>query len=101
MMDELRLGDLARDPFVQTGVLAIILGLALQSTLADVFSGIALNLSKAYEVGDWIVLSDGTQGRVIETNWRSTHLLNGSNDLVVLPNSSLAKAQLTNLSSPN
>src|SRR5471030_3285980 len=33
--------------------------------------------------------------------WRSTHLLNGSNDLVVLPNSSLAKAQLTNLSSPN
>lgn len=84
-----------------SGVFAIILGLALQSTLADVFSGIAMNLSKAYEVGDWIVLSDGTQGRVIETNWRSTHLLNGSNDLVVLPNSSLAKAQLTNLSSPN
>ncbi len=84
-----------------SGVFAIILGLALQSTLADVFSGIALNLSKPYEVGDWIVLSDGFEGRVVETNWRSTHLLNGSNDLVVLPNSSLAKAQLTNLSSPN
>ena len=84
-----------------SGVFAIILGLALQSTLADVFSGIALNLSKAYEVGDWIVLSDGLEGRVVETNWRSTHLLNASNDLVVLPNSGLAKAQLTNLSSPN
>jgi small-conductance mechanosensitive channel/CRP-like cAMP-binding protein len=84
-----------------SGVFAIILGLALQSTLADVFSGIALNLSKAYDVGDWIVLSDGTEGRIIETNWRSTHLLNASNDLVVLPNSGLAKAQLTNLSSPN
>ncbi|MBV8193203.1 MAG: mechanosensitive ion channel family protein [Alphaproteobacteria bacterium] len=83
-----------------SGVLAIILGLALQSTLADVFSGIALNLSRSYEVGDWIVLSDGTAGRVVETNWRATHLLNGSNDLVVLPNSALAKAQLTNLSSP-
>jgi hypothetical protein len=82
-------------------VFAIILGLALQSTLADVFSGIALNFSKPYEVGDWIVLSDGTEGRVVETNWRATHLLNGSNDLVVLPNSGLAKAQLTNLSSPN
>ncbi len=84
-----------------SGVFAIILGLALQSTLADVFSGIALNFSRPYEVGDWIVLSDGTEGRVVETNWRATHLLNASNDLVVLPNSNLAKAQFTNLSSPN
>lgn len=84
-----------------SGVFAIILGLALQSTLADVFSGIALNLSKAYEIGDWIVLSDGFEGRVVETNWRATHLLNASNDLVVLPNSGLAKMQLTNFSSPN
>ena len=60
---------------------------------ADVFSGIALNLSKPYEVGDWIVLGDGIEGRVVETNWRATHLLNASNDLVVLPNSGLAKAQ--------
>ena len=84
-----------------SGVFAIILGLALQNTLADVFSGIALNLSRAYKVGDWIVLSDGNQGRVVETNWRGTSLLNGANDLVVVPNSSLAKAQVTNLSSPN
>jgi small-conductance mechanosensitive channel len=84
-----------------SGVLAIILGLALQSTLSDVFSGIALNLSKSYDLGDWIVLSDGIEGRVVEINWRATHLLNGSNDLVVIPNSSLAKAQITNLSNPN
>ena len=84
-----------------SGVFAIILGLALQSTLADVFSGLALSLSRVYEVGDWIVLGDGIEGRVVETSWRATHLLNGSNDLVVLPNSNLAKAQLTNLSSPN
>jgi len=84
-----------------SGVFAVVLGLALQSTLADVFSGIALNFSKPYEVGDWIVLSDGTEGRVVETNWRATHLLNASNDLVMLPNSVLGKTQLTNLSSPN
>ncbi len=84
-----------------SGVFAIILGLALQSTLSDVFSGIALNLSRPYSVGDWIVLDGEIEGRVVETNWRATHLLNGSNDLVVLPNSGLAKARLTNLSSPN
>jgi len=88
-------------PLIATsGVFAIVLGLALQSTLNDVFSGIALNLGRHYSVGDWIVLDDGVQGRVVETNWRSTHLLNGTNDLVIVPNSALAKARLTNLTSP-
>ena len=83
-----------------SGVFAIILGLALQSTLADVFSGIALNLSKPYGIGDWLALGSGIEGKVVETNWRATHLLNGANDLVIVPNSDLAKARLTNLSSP-
>ena len=84
-----------------SGVFAIILGLALQSTLNDLFSGIALNLGRPYSVGDWIVLDDGLQGRVIETNWRATYLQNGTNDRIVIPNSALAKARLTNLSSPD
>ncbi|WP_246663669.1 mechanosensitive ion channel domain-containing protein [Phyllobacterium endophyticum] len=84
-----------------SGVLAVILGLALQSTLNDVFSGIALNLGRPYAVGDVIVLKDGTEGKVVETNWRATHLLNGTNDLVVVPNSDLAKARLVNMSSPS
>lgn len=84
-----------------SGVFAIILGLALQSTLSDVFSGIALNIGRSYAVGDWIVLSDGIEGRVLETNWRATQLLSGTNNLIVLPNSSMAKATLTNMSRPD
>lgn len=84
-----------------SGVVAIILGLALQSTLADVFSGIALNISRPYAVGDWIILSEGLEGRVIETNWRATHLVNASNELIILPNSKLARATLTNSSGPD
>ncbi|MDE1993558.1 MAG: mechanosensitive ion channel family protein [Rhizobiaceae bacterium] len=84
-----------------SGVFAIILGLALQSTLSDVFSGIALNLGRPYSVGDWVVLDNDIQGRVVETNWRATHLLSGTNDLVVIPNSALAKTRITNLSSPD
>ncbi|MET3580353.1 small-conductance mechanosensitive channel/CRP-like cAMP-binding protein [Mesorhizobium robiniae] len=83
-----------------SGVFAIILGLALQNTLGDVFSGIALNLGRPYVLGDWIVLSDGTEGRVVETNWRSTHLLTLAHNVVALPNSFLAKLGLTNVSSP-
>jgi small-conductance mechanosensitive channel len=54
-----------------SGVFAIVLGLALQSTLNDVFSGVALNLGRPYALGDWVVLDDGAQGGVVEMNWRA------------------------------
>ncbi|KQW22678.1 hypothetical protein ASC80_04820 [Afipia sp. Root123D2] len=84
-----------------SGVVAIILGLALQNTLGDVFSGIALTLGRAYAIGDWVQLSDGTEGRVTETNWRSTNLLTAAHDVVVLPNSVLARQGVTNRSRPD
>lgn len=84
-----------------SGVVAIILGLAMQSTLSDLFSGLAINIGRPFAIGDWIALPDGTQGRVIEMNWRATHLLNGTNDLVILPNAQLAKSTVTNRSGPD
>ncbi|SCW50261.1 Small-conductance mechanosensitive channel [Rhizobium mongolense subsp. loessense] len=84
-----------------SGVIAVIFGLALQNTLGDVFSGIALTLGRAYAIGDWVQLNDGTEGRVIETTWRSTNLLTVTNNVVVLPNSILAKQGVTNLSRPD
>jgi small-conductance mechanosensitive channel len=84
-----------------SGIIAIVFGLALQNTLGDVFSGIALTLGRAYAIGDWVQLTDGTEGRVIETNWRSTNLLTGTHNVVVLPNSILARQGVTNLSRPD
>lgn len=84
-----------------SGVVAVIIGLALQNTLADVFSGIALTLGRAYAIDDWIQLSDGTEGRIPETNWRSTNLLTGAHNVALLPNSILAKQGVTNLSRPD
>ena len=84
-----------------SGVIAIILGLALQSTLGDVFSGIALSFSRPYRPGDWINIDGGTEGRVIEMTWRATHVLTGRRDLAIVPNSSIAKAKIVNISSPS
>ncbi len=50
------------------GVIAILLDVALQSTLGDVFSGIVLNLAKPYHPGDRIILDSSTQGCVVETD---------------------------------
>ncbi|MFZ3235540.1 MAG: mechanosensitive ion channel family protein [Stellaceae bacterium] len=83
-----------------SGAIAIILGLALQSTLSDVFSGIVLNFSRPYRPGDWISIDGGTDGRVIEMNWRATHVLTAKRDLAIVPNSTIAKAKIVNASSP-
>lgn len=84
-----------------SGVVAIILGLALQNTLGDVFSGVALTLGRPFSIGDWIQLADGTEGRVVQNNWRSTQILTPAHNVVVLPNSALAKLSLTNLTRPD
>jgi len=83
-----------------SGAVAIILGLALQSSLGDVFSGIVLNIERPYRVGDWVILDDIVQGTVIETNWRATHILTGNQDVAIIPNSVVAKAKLVNCSTP-
>src|SRR6202043_3972443 len=54
-----------------SGVIAIVLGLALQSTLGDVFSGISLSIEKPYRIGDEILLEGGAEGGGIEMNWRA------------------------------
>jgi len=84
-----------------SGVLAIILGLALQSTLGDVFSGIVLSFSRPYRAGDWVSVEGGTDGRVIELNWRATSILTARRDLAIVPNSTIAKSKIVNVSSPS
>ncbi|WP_449430595.1 mechanosensitive ion channel domain-containing protein [Pseudomonas putida] len=82
-----------------SGVMAIVIGLALQSTLADVFSGIVLNTTRPYQIGDAISI-DGTEGKVLDIDWRATRLLTSSGSLAVIPNSLAAKAKLLNHSRP-
>ena len=83
-----------------SGVLAIVIGLALQSSLGDVFSGVVLNIERPYRVGDWIILDDTVRGRVIETNWRATHILTIGQDVAIVPNSIIARSKLVNCSTP-
>jgi small-conductance mechanosensitive channel len=84
-----------------SGAIAIVLGLALQSTLKDVFSGIVLSFSRPYWPGDWISVDGATEGRVIEMRWRATHVLTATRDLAIVPNSTITKAQIVNASSPS
>lgn len=83
-----------------SGVIAIVLGLALQSSLSDVFSGIAVGIERPYSVGDLIWVEGGIEGRVIQVNWRSTHIATLNRDVAIVPNNLMAKSRLVNHSMP-
>ena len=83
-----------------SGVIAIVLGLALQSTLSDVFSGIAVSLEQPYMIGDRVVLDGQTEGTVVQVNWRSVRIQTDGADLATVPNSLAAKSRIINRSVP-
>jgi small-conductance mechanosensitive channel/CRP-like cAMP-binding protein len=83
-----------------SGVVAIVLGLALQNTLADVFSGIAVGIEAPFRVGDRIQIGENLEGQVVQVNWRSIWLLTDGDDVAIIPNSLVAKADIVNRSFP-
>jgi len=83
-----------------SGVVAIVLGLALQSTVSDLFAGIALNLERPYRIGDAISLEGDVEGVVTEISWRATHIMTWAQDDLVVPNSVIAKSRIVNHSFP-
>jgi small-conductance mechanosensitive channel/CRP-like cAMP-binding protein len=84
-----------------SGVVAIVLGLALQNTLADVFSGIAVDIEAPFQVGDRVSLGNNVEGQVVEMNWRSIRIQTDGADIAIVPNSVVAKLQIINRSVPN
>ncbi|AXE95797.1 MULTISPECIES: mechanosensitive ion channel family protein [Paraburkholderia] len=83
-----------------SGALAVVLGLAIQSTLNDVFSGVVLNATQPFHIGDWVTIGD-VEGKVVESNWRATSLLNGQGNIVVIPNSVAARTNIVNANQPS
>ena len=83
-----------------SGIVAVVIGLALQSTLADVFSGIAIDIERPYRAGDLLWIEGGVEGQVREVNWRSTLVVTANGDVAVVPNSVMAKSRLVNHSLP-
>lgn len=85
--------------FTTAGVLSIVIGLALQDTLGNVFSGLAIQTERSFNVGDWVRFGE-LEGVVVDVSWRATKLRTRQNDLVVIPNTQISKDLLINYSAP-
>jgi small-conductance mechanosensitive channel len=82
------------------GVGGLAVALALQDTLANLFAGLYISVSSQIRVGDYVKLNSGEEGYVTDITWRSTTLRALANNYIFIPNSSLAKAIITNYNLP-
>jgi small-conductance mechanosensitive channel/CRP-like cAMP-binding protein len=87
-----------------SGAIGLVVGLALRSIILDLFCGIAMNVERPFQMGEYInVQSRGISncsGRVEEVNWRSTRLLTSEGSMQIIPNSIIGSAVITNFSRP-
>ena len=85
--------------FAALGVSTLIVSVALQDTLSGIASGFLLMLDRPFQPGDWVNAED-IEGRVIDTNWRSTRIQDRNGDLIAIPNGQLAGATIVNYDEP-
>lgn len=78
------------------GIAGLAIGLALQDTLGNFFSGIYILLSQPVRVNDYIELENGLKGYVTNIGWRETRIRTLPNNTVVVPNSKLSQSIITN-----
>jgi len=82
------------------GIGGLAVALALQDTLANLFSGIFVIISKQVRPGDYVELDSGQKGYVTDVTWRNTTIRALPNNMVIVPNSKLASTIVTNYYQP-
>ncbi len=79
------------------GVVGLAIGLALQGTLHNTFSGFILSFLPNIQIGDWII-SNSHEGKVVDINLRSVTIVEADNNAVVIPNSKIIDSPFKNFS---
>jgi len=82
------------------GVGGLAVALALQETLSNLFAGMQILAAKQIKPGDFVHLDTGEEGYVEDVTWRNTIIRAINNNMVIVPNSKLASAILTNFHQP-
>jgi len=82
------------------GVGGLAVALALQDTLSNLFAGFHIILTRKVRINDWVELSSGETGQVIDITWRDTTIRQRRNNIIIVPNSTLASTITTNFSLP-
>jgi small-conductance mechanosensitive channel len=82
------------------GVGGLAAALALQPTLANLFSGLQIIAARQLRPGDYVKLDSGEEGYVADISWRNTIIRALQNNMIIVPNSKLASAIVINYYQP-
>ena len=82
------------------GIAGIAVGFAAQATLANFIAGITILIEQSFQVGDWVSIND-KEGKVVQIALRTTQILTRDNITVIFPNSTVASAEVINLTAKN
>jgi small-conductance mechanosensitive channel len=82
------------------GVGGLAVALALQDTLSNLFAGFYVAVAGQVRLGDYIKMDSGSEGYVTDISWRSTTIRSLNNNYIIVPNSKLAQAIVTNYHLP-
>lgn len=86
---------------VSAGLAGVIIGLALQDNLTNMFSGINLIMDAPFKINDLIVLDTGKICKVEKFGLRATQLYNiDEQTAVYIPNKDLSNSVITNITKP-
>ena len=89
--------DISVTPFLAgSAVLTVVLGLAVQDTLINLFAGVVFHFEDSIRLGDWLEVSDQV-GEVKEMSWRAIRMVSVNNEVFVIPNQDFTKKPFTNL----
>lgn len=85
-----------------SALLTAVIGLSLQETLGNMFAGLAIQVQRPFEVGDWIQWDAEPKniGKVTEINWRATKVVTLDHVEIIVPNGTLSKAPIRNYTKP-
>ncbi|MCL5268663.1 MAG: mechanosensitive ion channel family protein [Bacteroidetes bacterium] len=82
------------------GVGGLAIGLGLQETLSNFFSGLQILAARQIQVGNYVRLSTADEGYVEDLNWRATVIRTLSGNHVIVPNKNIANLIVTNYERP-
>lgn len=80
--------------FTGSTILGIVVGLALQETLGNLFAGIAMQADQPFQVGDVVSIPNRGTGVVESVSWRGVKIRTFQNKLLVISNAVLAKESI-------
>tara|TARA_R110002049_G_scaffold6548_25_gene41220 strand:+ start:234 stop:1136 length:903 start_codon:yes stop_codon:yes gene_type:complete len=91
----LNLGKALSAILAGAGISGLVIGLAMQGTLANTFSGIVLSFRKKIRIGDWIETT-GFTGEIIDINLNNFMLKEADNNIVIIPNKTIIDNPMKN-----